>query len=105
MVDLRQLLDLRAMQHPQRKCDHLQIFGSRRCADIPRPRPDIEDNCPLQPWDQEMCALVDDVFLDSGQTVEDDGAGSAFDVVEGALHHAGADGSRNDPAGCEALVW
>jgi hypothetical protein len=45
-----------------------------------------------------MCAFVDDVFLDSGQTVEDDGAGSAFDVVEGALHDTCADGGRNDPA-------
>jgi hypothetical protein len=86
------------MQHPQCERDHLQILAARRGADVPRPSPDIEDDCPLQPWYQEMCALVDDLFLDSRQTVEDDGAGSALDVVEGALHDAGADGSRNDPA-------
>lgn len=86
------------MQHPQRECNHLQVLATRRCADIPRPSPNIENNCPLQPWYQEMCAFVDDVFLDSGQTVEDDCAGSAFDVVEGALHDTCADGGRNDPA-------
>ena len=54
------------MQHPQRQADHLQILTASRSGDIPGFGTDIIDDGFLQPRDQEMCALVDDVLLDSG---------------------------------------
>jgi hypothetical protein len=83
LVNLRQLLDLRPMQHPQRKRNHLQVLASRRCRNVPWPCAHIIHNRPLQPRDQEMCALVDHVLLDSGDPVEDDGARTTLDVVDG----------------------
>lgn len=49
-----------------------------------------------------MCALVDDSLLDSGQTIEDNCAGTALDIVDGGLYHADANGGGDDPAkeGC-----
>lgn len=98
LVDLRQLLDLRAMQHPQRQGNHLQVLGSGSGADVPRPCAHIEDNRALQPGDQEMCALVGDLLLHSGQAVEDDGACATFDIVDGRLCEGEGDGAGDDPA-------
>jgi len=98
LINLRQLLDLRPMQHPQRERNHLQILASRRRADIPRPCAHIIHNRPLQPRNQEVCALVDDLLSNTGHSVEDDGACAALDVVDGGLHDGGADGRGNDPA-------
>ena len=50
-----------------------------------------------------MCALVDDLLLDSGQTVEDDGACSALDIVQRRLDNAGGDSAGDDPA--EEGAW
>ena len=86
------------MQYPQRERNHLQILASRCRANVPRPRADIVDNGPLQPWYQKVGALIGDLVLDTGQTVEDDGAGSAFDVVERCLEERGADGQGDDKA-------
>lgn len=46
-----------------------------------------------------MRAFVDDVFLDTLETVEDDGAGTAFDVVDGELADGESDGAGDGPAG------
>jgi hypothetical protein len=45
-----------------------------------------------------MCALVDNRLFDSRHSVEDDGAGSALDVVDGGLNDRGGDGAGDDPA-------
>lgn len=86
------------MQHPQREGNHLQILAACGRANVPRPCTHIKNNRPLQPWHQKVRALVDHGFLDSGEPVKDDGAGSTLDVVDGGLHDRGADGGGDDPA-------
>lgn len=98
LVNLRQLLDLWAVQHPQCEGDHLQVLGSGGGADVPRPCADIEDDGALQPGNQEMGALVDDLLLHSGQTVEDDGACATLDIVDGRLCDRKGDRAGDDPA-------
>jgi hypothetical protein len=98
LIDLRQHLDLWPMQHPQRQRNHLQILTARGSADIPWPCAHIIHDRPLQPRNQEMCALVDDSFFYSGYSVEDDGPRAAFDVVDGRLDYGGADGGGDSPA-------
>ena len=50
--------------------------------------PDVEHDGPLHPGDHEVGALADDVLLDAGEAVEDDGAVAAVHVEQGRLHHA-----------------
>lgn len=73
------------MQHPQSQADHLQILASSCRAYVPRLRTDIVHYGLLQPWNQKMCAFVDDTLFDTRNSVEDDGSCTAFDVVEGGL--------------------
>lgn len=98
LINLRQLLNLRPMQHPQRQRNHLQILTPRRCANISRPRAHIIHNRALQPRYQKVRALVHNLLFDTGHSVEDDGACSAFHVVDGGLHNGGADRGGDDPA-------
>ena len=42
-----------------------------------------------------MCALVHDLVLDSGESVEDDGSGSALDIVDGLLRNGESNGKRH----------
>ena len=86
------------MQHPQRQAHHLQVLAPRRGADVARFRADIEGDGFLQPWDEEVCAFVDDLVVDSSQTVEDDYAGAAFDVVEGGAGEGEGEGGGDGPA-------
>ena len=53
------------MQHPQRQADHLQILAASRSRDVPGFGADVVDDGFLQPRDQKMRALVDDILLDS----------------------------------------
>ena len=53
------------MQHPQRQADHLQILAASRGRDVPGFGADVVDDGFLQPRDQEVCAFIDDGFLDS----------------------------------------
>lgn len=92
LIDFRQGLDLRSMQHPQRQANHLQIFTPRRRRDISWFRADIVDDAFLQPGDEEMGAFVHNCIFDSRETVEDHGAATSFDVVDGGLGEGDADG-------------
>ena len=86
------------MEHPQRQADHLQVLGPRRGGDVPRLGAHVEDDGPLQPGDEEVGALVDDLLLDSGQTVEDDGPRAALDVVDAGRQEADAQRCRDGGA-------
>lgn len=44
-----------------------------------------------------MCALVHHLLLHSAKPVEDNGAGSAFDIVHGGLDKRDGDGAGNGP--------
>lgn len=85
------------MQHPQRQADHLQILATGRGRDVPGFGAHVVDDGFLQPGNQEVCAFVDDTFLDSGQTVEYHRSCAAFDVVHGGLGEGPADGDWDGP--------
>jgi hypothetical protein len=80
------------VQDPERQADHLQVLAARGGGDVPRLGADVEDDGALQPGDEEVGALVDDLLLHSGQAVEDDGSAAALDVVDGRLQQGPADG-------------
>ena len=98
LVNLRQLLDLWPMQHPQRECYHLQILAACCGADIPRSCAHIKYNRSLQPWYKKVRAFIDYGFLDSRQPVENDGPGTTSNVVNAGLHDRGAYCRRDNPA-------
>lgn len=85
LIDLRQLRDFRTVQHAQCQADHLQILTSSRCRDIARLCPHIVDNRPLQPWDQEVRALVLDLLLHTSHPIEDDSTSTAPDIIDGSV--------------------
>lgn len=69
------------MQNSQRQTDHLQILASRRGGDVTRLRSYIIDDASLEPGNQEMCAFVYDGLPDTRESIEDDGARTALNVV------------------------
>ena len=70
------------MQDSERQADHLKILATGRCGDIPGLGANVEDDSSLQPRNEEVSTLVDDILLDTRQTIEDDGSTSALDIVE-----------------------
>lgn len=98
LVNLGQHLHFGTVQHSQRKSNHLQILATGGRGNVPRSRPHIIDDGLLQPRNQEVCALVDDLLLHTGHPVEDDGARSTFHIVQGSLREADGDGAGDGPA-------
>jgi hypothetical protein len=80
------------MQHPERQAHHLQILAASRRADVPRLRPNVESHRFLKPGDEEVSSLVDDILFDTGETVEDDCASSALDIVDGGAGEGEGEG-------------
>jgi hypothetical protein len=97
LVDLRQVRHIRAMQHSQCQANHLQILGSRCRGNIPWFCAHVINDTPLQPGEEEMRSLADDFFLDSGQTVEYNGACAALDIVHGGIDGEGACNRDGEP--------
>lgn len=83
------------MQHSQGQADHLQVLGPGRCGDHAWLGAHVEDDALLQPGNEEVCALADDPFPHSRQSVEDDGARAASDIVYGLAGETDADGRRD----------
>lgn len=81
LIDLRQSLHLRPVQHSEGQADHLQILGSSSGRDVSRLRAYIVDDGFLQPRYQEVCSFIDDLLLDTRQSVEDDCSTTASHVV------------------------
>lgn len=94
LVDGRQLRDLRTVQHTQSQADHLQVLTTRGGRDVAGLGANIIDNGSLQPRDEEVCTLVHDLLLHSGQSVEDDSAGTTANIVNGGVEEvdSGRDG-------------
>lgn len=85
LVDLGKHLHLRAVQDPEGQANHLQILTAGGRRNVSRFGPHIVDDTPLQNWDKEVRALVDDFLLHTTQSVEDHGASASLDIVHGIL--------------------
>lgn len=98
LVDSGQLRDLGPVQHSEGQANHLQVLASGGCGDIPRLGAHIVDDRLLEPGNEEVGALVDYTLANTAQTVEDDGAVAAFDIVEGGLGETDTGGDRDGEA-------
>lgn len=98
LVDLREHGHLGPVQHSERQADHLQVLAAGGCGDVPGLGAHIVYNRLLQPGNKEVGSLVDNTLLDTTQTVEDDGAAAAFDIVEGGLGETDASGKWDGEA-------
>src|SRR5690606_23593958 len=74
---------------------HLKILAASRGGDIPRLCPHVEDDALLQPGNKEVSTLVDNLILNTGQPVEDDGSVSTSHIVHGLLEESHANGGRH----------
>lgn len=81
LIDLGQPLHLRSVQHSQGQADHLQVLGSSRGRDVSRLRANIIDDGLLQPGYQKVGSFVDNLLLDTRQSVEDDCSTTASHIV------------------------
>jgi len=95
LVDGGQLGHLRPVQDSESQAHHLQVLAAGGCGDVPRLGAHIVDDRLLKPGNEEVGALVDDALADTTQTVEDDGAVAAFDIVQRGLGETDAGGQRN----------
>lgn len=84
------------MQHTQSQADHLQVLTTRGGGNVAGLGANIIDNSSLQPRNEEVCALVHDLLLHSGQSVEDDSAGTTTNIVNGGVEDVDSrrDGNR-----------
>lgn len=87
------------MKYSQSQADHLQILATSRGTDVPGLGSDIIDDALLQPGNEEMCAFVDDVFLNPGYSIKDDGSSATFHVVYGSLAQRKGETDRDCPFG------
>lgn len=92
LVDLRQHAHFRPVEYSQRQANHLQVLTAGSGADVAGLGPDIVHDGALQPWDEEVGAFIDDAVLDTVQTVEDDGALTTTDIVDGGGGNGEGDG-------------
>lgn len=85
LVDLRQLLDLGAVQHTESQSHHLHILGSSSGRDVAGLGAHIKVHSALQPGNQEVGALAHGVGLDSLQAVENNGPMTSLDYVSSKI--------------------
>lgn len=86
------------MQNSEGQANHLQVLAAGGCRDVPRLGAHIIDDRLLEPWNEEVGAFVDDALANTAQTVEDDGAVAALDIVERSLGETEAGGERDGEA-------
>lgn len=98
LVDGGQLGDLGPVQNSEGQANHLQVLAAGGCGDVPRLGAHIVDDRLLEPGNEEVSALVDDALANTAQTVEDDSAVAALDIVDGSLGETEAGGERNGEA-------
>jgi len=98
LVDGGQLGDLGPVQNSEGQANHLQVLAAGGCGDVPRLGAHIIDDRLLKPGNEEVGALVDDALANTAQTVEDDGAVAALDIVDGSLGETEAGGKRDSEA-------
>ena len=86
------------MKNSEGQANHLQVLAAGGCRDVSRLGAHIVDDRLLEPGNEEVGAFVDDALADTTQTVEDDGAVAALDIVEGGLSETEASGERDREA-------
>lgn len=62
MVDLGELLDIGAVEDTESQGDHLEILGPGSGGDVAGLSADIVDDGALEPWDEEVGSLVDNLL-------------------------------------------
>jgi hypothetical protein len=98
LVDGGQLGDLGPVQNSEGQANHLQVLAAGGCGDVSRLGAHIVDDRLLEPGNEEVGALIDDALANTAQTVEDDGAVAALDIVDGSLGETEAGGERDGEA-------
>lgn len=98
LVDGGKLGDLWPVKDSEGQANHLQVLAAGGCGNVSRLGAHIVDDRLLEPWNEEVGALVDDAFANTAQTVEDDRAVAALDIVEGSLGKTDAGGKRDGEA-------
>lgn len=83
------------MQDTKCQADHLHILGAGCGGNVSGLGPHVKDDGALQPGNQKVRALVDDILLDTRHSVEDDGARAALDVKQRLRGGKGEDGRRH----------
>ena len=98
LIDLGEILHIRPMQNTQGQTDHLQILATSCRRDVARFGANIIYDRFLQPRDKEVGTLVDYLFLDPRQAIENNGACAAFDIVHGGISEGETNGERHGVA-------
>mmetsp|Transcript_21844 Transcript_21844/g.62245 ORF Transcript_21844/g.62245 Transcript_21844/m.62245 type:complete len:238 (+) Transcript_21844:629-1342(+) len=88
-VDPNQLVRIWLVQHADGDGDHLQVLGSCEGLEVDRPRPDIVDDGALEPRDVEIQPFSVYLVLHPHDAVEDDGAVTSVDSVNGVVRSVG----------------
>jgi hypothetical protein len=86
------------VQHSEGQANHLQVLAAGGCGDVPRLGAHIVDDRLLEPGNEEVGSLVYNTLANTAQTVEDDGAVAALDIVERSLGETEAGGERDGEA-------
>jgi hypothetical protein len=86
------------VQHSEGQANHLQVLAAGGCGDVPRLGAHIVDDRLLEPGNEEVGSLVDDALANTTQTVEDDGAVAALDIVERSLGETETGSERDGEA-------
>ena len=98
LVDGGQLGDLGPVQNSESQANHLQVLAAGGCGDVSGLGAHIVDDRLLEPGNEEVGAFVDNALANTAQTVEDDSAVAALDIVERSLGKTEAGGERDGEA-------
>lgn len=86
------------MQNSEGQANHLQVLAAGGCGDVSRLGAHIVDDRLLEPGNEEVGAFVDNALANTAETVEDDSAVAALDIVDRSLGETEAGGERNGEA-------
>ncbi|KAL6960325.1 hypothetical protein U1Q18_041825 [Sarracenia purpurea var. burkii] len=75
------------------QADHLEVLGAGDGDKSVGTGPDIEDEGPLEPGDEEISSLTYSLIDDATGTIKYDGALVAVDCVHRVVGHGGGDGA------------
>lgn len=65
LVNLGKQLNFRTVKDTESQRHHLEILGAGSGGDIARFGANVIDDGLLEPWDEEVCAFIDDLVAES----------------------------------------